>query len=475
MAFPGIPWKEIESFLDGAIGQTIESILSGQADQEAEMRARVDAGVTRGLDALAAEVVAESSKRTAFIGGGAALPDLFPLGGWPTLIASIGADFTLTLREELTMLCKLGYLYEPEHNRELRRREAIAILAAVKGDDKGGELAGTAEVGKLVAMMGAKHAAERLLMHVGRKFFQKKLLAFIPGLGILLSGGVNYFSTRSLGDYAIVYYNKRRKQGPGPAVADLEFQRLKTSQLRILVAMARADGSISPAEEELYRDSLLVFGLTPAEQASALAVDCVRKDLLEIPPELLHSARTEPDLLQHQLERAITQANDCVWRAAARHAHLRGMGTTLTLAFFLEPHLLVAHAGDSRCCLIRDGQLHRLTRDHTLAQEMLDRGRVGPDDSMPGAWRHILTNSVGGSESAIRVDGCRIAPQAGDSLLLCSDGLTDMLNDVRIGQIVRDGQEPHAICRQLIHQAKEAGGRDNITAIFAQFHPAQAT
>ncbi len=263
MAFPGIPWKEIESFLDGAIGQTVESILSGQAEQEAEMRARVEAGVTRGLDALAAEVVAESSKRTAFIGGGAALPDLFPLGGWPTLIASIGADFTLTLREELTMLCKLGYLYEPERNRELRRREAIAILAAVKGDEKGGEMAGTAEVGKLVAMMGAKHAAERLLMHVGRKFFQKKLLAFIPGLGILLSGGVNYFSTRSVGDYAIAYYNKRRKQGPGPAAADLEFQRLKTSQLRILVAMARADGSISPAEEEFYRDSLLVFGLTP--------------------------------------------------------------------------------------------------------------------------------------------------------------------------------------------------------------------
>jgi tellurite resistance protein len=270
MAF-GIPWKDIESFLDGAIGQTVESILSGQAEQEAQLRARVDAGVTQGLDALAREVVAEASKRTAFIGGGAALPDLFPFGGWPTLIAAIGADFTLTLREELSMLCKLGYLYEPERNRELRQREAIAIMAAVKGKDKGGELAGTAEVGKLVAMMGAKHAAERLLMHVGRKFFQKKLLAFIPGLGILLSGGVNYFSTRSLGDYAIAYYSKRRKQGPGPTAADLEFLRLKTSQLRILVNMARADGGISPAEEELYRDSLMVFGLTAAEQTGALA------------------------------------------------------------------------------------------------------------------------------------------------------------------------------------------------------------
>jgi len=216
-------------------------------------------------------------------------------------------------------------------------------------------------------------------------------------------------------------------------------------------------------------------GHQAGEQASALAVDCVRKDLLEVSPELLHSARSDPELLRQQLERVIAQANDCVCQAAGRHPRLRGMGTTLTLAFFLEPHLLVAHAGDSRCCLIRDGQLHRLTRDHTLAQEMLDRGRVGPDDTMPHAWRHILTNSVGGSESAIRVDGCQVALRAGDSLLLCSDGLTDMLDDVRIGQIVRDGQEPHAICRQLIHQAKEAGGRDNITAIFAQFNPAQAT
>ncbi|MBL8798598.1 MAG: serine/threonine-protein phosphatase, partial [Planctomycetia bacterium] len=210
-------------------------------------------------------------------------------------------------------------------------------------------------------------------------------------------------------------------------------------------------------------------GHRAGERASALAVDCVKSDLLATAPELLEAARSDPDPLQRRLEQTISHANDCIWRASQRQPQLRGMGTTLTVAFYLEPHLLVAHAGDSRCYLIRDGWLHRLTRDHTLAQDMLDRGKANVGDTIPNAWRHILTNSVGGSEQGVRADSCRLTLRAGDGILLCSDGLTDMLSDEEIAAIIRKRQEPHDICKHLIQQAKEASGRDNITAVVALF------
>lgn len=212
-------------------------------------------------------------------------------------------------------------------------------------------------------------------------------------------------------------------------------------------------------------------GHRAGEKASALAVDCVKADLRDVSAELLHSALADPELLQGRLTQAITHANSCVFQAAARHPELRGMGTTMTLAFFLEPHLVVAHVGDSRCYLIRGEQAYQLTRDHTLAQEMVDRGKVAPGDTLPGSWRHILTNSVGGSESAVRVDTSRTTLEAGDVVLLCSDGLTDMLSNEQIVRIVQAGPDPHTICRQLIQQAKAAGGRDNITAVVSQYGP----
>jgi protein phosphatase len=143
-------------------------------------------------------------------------------------------------------------------------------------------------------------------------------------------------------------------------------------------------------------------------------------------------------------------------------------GTTLTVAYVVWPDLFVLNIGDSRCYLRRDGRLHQLTRDHTLAQEMADAsdGDSPVDSSSPLA--HMLSRCVGGGESSGEPDLWRVRLQADDLVLLCSDGLTRHVPDSAIAEHIAVG-DAGICCAKLIDAANEHGGHDNITVAIAKF------
>jgi len=167
--------------------------------------------------------------------------------------------------------------------------------------------------------------------------------------------------------------------------------------------------------------------------------------------------------------KALREASARIQAEASDHPELRGMGTTLTLAYSLNNELFVAHAGDSRCYLHRDGGLHRLTKDHTLVAEMVHEGILSANDALHHRWRHVITNFVGKhpAKGDVDVEVHKLPLEPGDTILLCSDGLTEMLSDEDISQILPS--EPEQACRQLMDLANQRGGRDNITAVFARF------
>ncbi|MBI3891760.1 MAG: DUF533 domain-containing protein [Candidatus Wallbacteria bacterium] len=262
--------KDIGDFVSSTVEKTMNTLFSSMDAQEDEVKAKMDADLAKSRDLLADEIVYESCKRTALIGGGAALPDLLPFGGWPMLLGSIGTDFTLTLREELAMLSKLAYLYGQDSSRELRQREAISLLAAVKAAEGEPKPSATGEVTKLMAMMGAKHLSRKvvkeILIKIALKFYWKKLLVIIPGIGIFISGGVNYYSSRTLGDYAKAYYQRRKVGNTEVDTIVGEIQHFQKCYLQVMINMAKIDKKIPREEEDLLKDSLLMFGFSREEQ-----------------------------------------------------------------------------------------------------------------------------------------------------------------------------------------------------------------
>jgi protein phosphatase len=153
---------------------------------------------------------------------------------------------------------------------------------------------------------------------------------------------------------------------------------------------------------------------------------------------------------------------------AAEDPRLRGFGTTLTLAASLGWDLLLAHVGDSRAYLSRGGALYQLTRDHTMVCELYDAGMVDSAQAAAPHLRHFLTRHLGANKGD-RPDVQRLALADGDCLLLCSDGLSDMVSDAEIGEVLVGGGTSEAMSQRLVDRALVAGGKDNVTVVVAQY------
>jgi PPM family protein phosphatase len=154
---------------------------------------------------------------------------------------------------------------------------------------------------------------------------------------------------------------------------------------------------------------------------------------------------------------------------------LAGMGTTLTVACSLGADLLVAHVGDSRAYVFRAGRLGQLTRDHTWAQQLADTGMIRPDEVATHRLRHVLTNALGGSASPVSADVQFTRLSDGDQVLLCTDGLTDMVDDDAIAAILGQAATAQEACQALVDAALERGGRDNVTAALARYRFPEGT
>lgn len=206
------------------------------------------------------------------------------------------------------------------------------------------------------------------------------------------------------------------------------------------------------------------------EVASAVAVDAMARYAFAIMPWLLTASRTTQEELARGLQQAMLEAHAAVQRAAAEQNLDSRMGTTLTMAYIVWPNLYVLHAGDTRCYLQRSDSLMRLTRDHTVAQQLVERRAMSQEEADHSRFKHVLVNVVGGSSPNVQAEIHHVELSEGDLLLLCSDGLTEHLSDEQIATHLADEEMPvEDIVRNLIGAAKQAGGTDNVTAVVARF------
>jgi protein phosphatase len=160
----------------------------------------------------------------------------------------------------------------------------------------------------------------------------------------------------------------------------------------------------------------------------------------------------------------VEDANRRIHDRSRSESEYAGMGTTVTAAHVGEGEVTIAHVGDSRAYVLRDGELIRLTRDHSLVGELVARGKLTEEQAESHPQRSVITRALG-PEARVQVDVESFPARAGDTFLLCSDGLTSMVSEAQVKQILEPARDLEAAGRGLIDAANEAGGRDNITVI----------
>jgi PPM family protein phosphatase len=193
-------------------------------------------------------------------------------------------------------------------------------------------------------------------------------------------------------------------------------------------------------------------GAQAGEVASKMATDAFER------------AGPEREAPETYLRSVVEDANRSIHDFAKRDASRSGMGTTLTAALVGDEEVSFAHVGDSRAYLFRDGELHRLTHDHSLVEELRRQGRLTEAQAEEHPQRSIITRALG-PEPDVEVDTQTRPARAGDVYLLCSDGLTTMVAEDRIAKVLETSPNLQAAVNRLVEEANEEGGRDNITVV----------
>ena len=210
-------------------------------------------------------------------------------------------------------------------------------------------------------------------------------------------------------------------------------------------------------------------GHAAGEVASRLAISGMVRLALDVPDWFFRVDEEHVPEIEDRARHLVQQIGAELVERGRQDAALRGMGSTMTGVRSLGRHLLVAHVGDSRAYLFRAGRLHRLTKDHTFAQRLVDLGQLRACDVPGSSKRHILTNVLGGSMGHVRVDIDLLQLENGDRVLLCSDGLTDLVDDDTIAKALSGTHSSQEACAELVQLALDNGGRDNVTVIVAAY------
>ncbi len=213
-------------------------------------------------------------------------------------------------------------------------------------------------------------------------------------------------------------------------------------------------------------------GHSAGERASTIAVAAIEQFTLNTFRWFFASDSPGAQKVLAQFQSALSLADAQIVEEAAENPDLHGMGTTLTMAFQLGAQLCIVHVGDSRAYMYRDGQLHQLTQDHTLVAEMVRSGAIQQEQVANHHLRHVITNVVGGPNPGVKVEARAFQVQAGDRLLLCSDGLSEMVTNEMIIAALDQDTAPEPAARALVAQANDNGGRDNITVVIVRFDAA---
>lgn len=206
-------------------------------------------------------------------------------------------------------------------------------------------------------------------------------------------------------------------------------------------------------------------GYNAGEVASGMVTTFIKSELGRW---LKEAAATASD---HDVKRAmdicVDNANRAIFNAANSNPKFAGMGTTLVVAVLREGRLLLGHVGDSRAYRFRDDSLMQLTRDHSLLQEQLDAGIITPEEAAYSSNKNLVTRAVG-VEDTVMLETHLHEVLPGDIYLICSDGLSDMLDDASIGQVLRSSNNLPDAAAALIARANDMGGRDNIAVVLAR-------
>jgi len=210
-------------------------------------------------------------------------------------------------------------------------------------------------------------------------------------------------------------------------------------------------------------------GHAGGELASRMAISGLVKLVLAMPDWIFRLDETVATDAKQRSKGRFRNLNALLIEHGRRDQAFRGMGTTLTAARTMGRHLQIVHVGDSRAYLLRDARLLRLTRDHTYVQWLLDSGQLSEKEAADYGARHLLVNALGGASEDVEVDVSQLKLTSGDRLLLCSDGLTDLVDDNTIRQVLIDCRESAGACRRLVDLALAAGGSDNVTVVIASY------
>ncbi|MGE0261189.1 MAG: Stp1/IreP family PP2C-type Ser/Thr phosphatase [Candidatus Obscuribacterales bacterium] len=205
-------------------------------------------------------------------------------------------------------------------------------------------------------------------------------------------------------------------------------------------------------------------GAVGGSRASKLAVDAIEKQWREAPPP-----KDDQDKIQKWLEEAVHKANHRVWNEAEEDATVRGMGTTVVVAVQCDGNVLqIAHVGDSRAYLLRDGKHQLLTNDHSVVQEMVRAGRLTEEQARINPYKNLITRCLG-HEERVEIDHTPVELKPRDWVVLCSDGLPTVLRDEQIGEVCKDGEDPDDVCEELVKQTIDGGAPDNVTVVVIKY------
>jgi protein phosphatase len=212
-------------------------------------------------------------------------------------------------------------------------------------------------------------------------------------------------------------------------------------------------------------------GYNAGEVASGMATTVIVSEMRQIlasaKPYHIDS-RTSEEIAARLVREQVLKANSSIYQAAQSQPQYAGMGTTLIVCLFYDNRMLVAHLGDSRLYLLRDGEFTQVTRDHSLLQEQIDSGIITPEQAKKAQHKNLVTKALG-IDPIVEPELHEYPTKAGDLYLLCSDGLCDMVEDEVIGMTLQAlGGNLKLAAQQLVQMANDNGGRDNVSVILVR-------
>ncbi len=212
-----------------------------------------------------------------------------------------------------------------------------------------------------------------------------------------------------------------------------------------------------------------VGGAAAGEEASRMALEGVTQYVSHALTCFYTSNASDDAGFVHTLEEAALKVHNQLAAATEQHSELRGMATTLTLWLGIWPRAYLLQVGDSRCYVLRNDALIQLSRDQTMAEDLVEQGVFTRDDAARTRWAHVLSSAIGGPQAAPAVR--QLQQEWGTVVLLCSDGLTRHVPDDRIREQLRSMTSAKQVCESLLQDALNAGGQDNITVMVCRAAP----